>query len=296
MQSSNDSQNNHSSISQLASFGLIKISGVDCNKFLQGQITINVESIEENKLALAATCNPQGRILSLFFITKRANDIYLILPLETIESTIAHFKKYAVFFKVTITDESQQFDLYGLNQPLTNDIGSAIKMAATSWKDRNINIFIVNSDNKTDFETNLKPLLAFKPEQNWLAYLALNRIAWLESISQAEFLPHNLDLPLLKAVDFQKGCFTGQEVIARMQYKGKLKSHLQLFQLSSNEVVSALETIYVREEKAAQIICSARDEKNKTLILALLKDGYLEDKIFHLNHENGPILNLLKNH
>ncbi len=294
MPTSNESIKNQQSICHLNNFGLIKISGIDANKFLQGQITVNIDLVTENQLTLAATCNPQGRVLSLFFINKKEGDFYLILRSDTIESTLAHFKKYAVFFKVAITDDSNQYALYGLNQPLTDNLKSIIKLTPSSWLEKNIHILMVDNGDRTAFESSLNTELLIMAEQNWLTHLAKSGITWLENKSQAEFLPHNLDLPQLKAVDFKKGCFTGQEVIARMQYKGKLKSHLQLFQLTGDNTVSTLDTIYVGEDKAAQVICSACDEHGNTLILALLKDSYLEAKKFHLNDENGPILNLLK--
>jgi len=131
-------------------------------------------------------------------------------------------------------------------------------------------------------------------EQSWLFSLATQKICWLTSQSQSQFLPHNLDLPELDAVDFKKGCFTGQEVIARMQYKGKLKSHIQVFETKCATEVTPMSSILVDDKNAAQVICGAKNEENQTAILALVKDRYLDSKIFRLNDENGPILELTK--
>lgn len=154
----------------LANAGLLKISGIDAKKFLQGQLTCHLDEVIDTKARLAAHCNPQGRIISLFHIFRQNDDYYLLMRREMIPIAMAALKKYAVFYKVTLIEES---------------LG------------------------KTPIPTITTPSFpAIYPE------------------TSGKFLPHELNLHLFNAISFDKGCYTGQEIIARMHYRGKLKTHL----------------------------------------------------------------------
>ena len=287
-------QNISTSMAQLDSFGVIKLTGADNIKFLQGQATINVERLQENELALGAVCNPQGRCVSLFFICQFNDAIWLILKQETIEATIINLKKYAVFFKVDILDCSAEYQLFGLTNISLKDNKLKNNGLVAFWEAKRLAISIISRDKESTIDAVKPSSLTKSNEQSWLFALAKQGVSWLTLPSQSQFLPHNLDLPQLAAVDFKKGCFTGQEVIARMQYKGKLKSHIQLFETQATLDVLPMSTIWSDEKSVAQVICSAKNEDNHTAILALVKDRYLDCKIFRLNDENGPILDLTK--
>lgn len=155
----------------MTEYAQLKIAGIDAKKFLQGQLTCNMDDITSNEPKLAALCNPQGRVISLFRIYWQDQAYYLIMPTSLISTTTETLKKYAVFFKVTMTTE-----------PDTRTINPHAAVQ------------------------NLVPEIY--PETSGL------------------FLPHDLRLPELNAVSFNKGCYTGQEIIARMEYRGKLKTKL----------------------------------------------------------------------
>lgn len=164
-------------------------------------------------------------------------------------------------------------------------------MEIISWPQKSMSFALA----PTNPHQALSDLPLISNEQNWLYFLAYHRIPWLNSASQSQFLPHNLDLPMLEAVDFDKGCYTGQEVIARMQYKGKLKSHMQLFECDTAVNAQATDKIVDGEQTVAEVICGATGNNGRTAILALVKDRYLESKSFRLKEQNGPILQLLNN-
>ena len=123
-------------------------------------------------------------------------------------------------------------------------------------------------------------------DAQWYWEMANHRIAWLTETSCEQFLPHNLDLPNLSAVDFNKGCFTGQEVIARMQYKGKLKQHLQLLRTKQIVDMPSLEKLFQGDKKVAEVICCISQQGIGSLVLALVKDSADKNRIF-LNPELG---------
>ena len=166
----------------LSHLGLLKVSGNDAKKLLQGQLTCNLDEVTPTNSLLGAHCNPQGRILSLFRIIMRNDSYYLEMPAETLSVALAALKKYAMFFKVELTDASAELA----------DISDAASLSFNAWKAGNI-------------EAGIPAIYAN---------------------TSGKLLPHEINLPLINAVSFTKGCYTGQEIIARMQYRGQLKKRM----------------------------------------------------------------------
>lgn len=171
----------------LTSYGLLKVSGVDAKKFLQGQLTCDLEKVTSEGFALGAHCTPQGRVISLFRLFKRDESYYLLLPRSMIDVSATALKKYILFYKAEIKDVSSDFDVTELINSTEHD-----------WKIRNL----------------------------------CNNIPEIYPETSGKFLPHEINLPEINAVSFDKGCYTGQEIIARMHYRGKLKNHLYLVNIN----------------------------------------------------------------
>lgn len=164
---------------------LLKVSGADALKLLQGQLTCDVETVTPEKSRMGALCNPQGRVISLFRVFKHEDAFYLFMQRSMVSITLAALKKYAVFYKTELTDVS---DLLKSMQPQ-----------------------IIN-ERYADIHQGLP---AIYPE------------------TSGKFLPHDLNLHEHGAISFDKGCYTGQEIIARMHYKAKLKNHLYIATVDS---------------------------------------------------------------
>ncbi len=274
--------NNTNIIFELESYTYFDLLGTDSDKLLQGQISIDVSKIPADSAPLAALCNPKGRVVSLFHIHRITEGFRFILPKEIAESTVKHLRKYAVFFKVDIN--------------LTNDLSSILvisKNSAEKFKQPTIDIPAINfavlyKEESTSLASyaGSTQTEVIDSDSLWYWQLASNRIAWLTANSGEKFLPHNLNLPHLSAVDFKKGCFTGQEVIARMQYKGKLKQHLQLLKTDQIIDLAPLEKLHQDDRKVAEVICCISQQGIGSLVLALVKDSADENNTF-LNSNLG---------
>jgi tRNA-modifying protein YgfZ len=193
-------------IAKLPFYGLLKISGPDAKAFLQGQITCHMEKIPING-RLAAHCNPQGRIISLFHIVMMQDDYLLCLPKNMLTIAISALKKYAVFYKVSLTDVSEDYHLIISHEPiptLTN-----IRVTPS------FNLSITEAPDTNEIS-----------QQAWKQHLISAKIPTVYAETSGKFLPHELNLIELGAVDFDKGCYTGQEIIARMHYRGKVRIQL----------------------------------------------------------------------
>jgi len=234
-------------IFDLTSLGLLSISGEQAKKFLQGQLTCHVEEVTASQSRLGAHCNPQGRIISFFRLFMYGGDYYLQMPRELIPLAMQALQKYAVFFKVKLTDASnalQQIGYVGnelLDLPQHTDEQLSL--------DKLIIIRLPGTPARYQFMGEISAIHAFQHQLNiptvlgnfnvWKSIDIAHKIAAIYPETSEKFLPHDLHLPQLNAVSFTKGCYTGQEIIARMQYRGKLKNHLQL-------VTTHMETLPIR--------------------------------------------------
>ena len=274
------------SLHLLESLGLVTIGGQDASKLLQGQLTINPEKITNSEFSMAAVCNHQGRCIAVFWITRESDSFQCVMPKANIENFISHLKKYAVFYKVEIdSPESSIIGSVENSEVIPRDIDSntieSLKMINSQF-----------AHIKLSVHPPLASAADLENESNWFVELAKAGICWIDDKGSSSFLPHNINLPNLGAVDFKKGCFTGQEVIARMQYKGKLKSHLQLLTADQPLSVHTGEKLECEGKNCGEVVCSAVLDGNVTYVLVILKDSYLNSKNFQLASKNEPILKL----
>ena len=152
------------------------VTGVDAEKFLQGQLTCDLRKITLGESGLGAHCNLQGRVVSLFQLQHESNAWRLTMPTSLVDIAEKALRHYARFSKVTFQRE----------QPPREGSVAAWQLAK--------------------IETG---------------------IPYITDKTSGLFLPHELNLPALGAVSFDKGCYLGQEIVARIEYRGKVKKHLQ---------------------------------------------------------------------
>ncbi len=228
--------------------GLICVSGHDAKKLLQGQLTCNLDEIPLKNNLLGAHCTPQGRIISLFRLFEYANEYYLQMPRELIPLALAALKKYAVFFKVTLRDASQELLCLGYCGTQLEKIPS--------------DCFIMTLSNR--YEVIGKPaqiaeLLKNNPHplSTSAEWQKLDITAGIPAIypeTSEKFLPHELNLQNLDAISFNKGCYTGQEIIARMHYRGKLKTHLYRAKISTSSLPKRGEEIIIADQSCGYLV------------------------------------------
>ncbi|MDQ7048591.1 MAG: hypothetical protein Q9M92_03280 [Enterobacterales bacterium] len=290
----------------LNDYCLVSVKGDGASKFLQGQITINVELIKPDQAALAAICNAKGRVISLFHVFRIDQDFFLLLPKSIAQLTIDYLKIYSVFYKVIMAEDSEQITVTETANQGTSKDSQPQAQKRLEENQSQVDLISIQhtsfclvlglqqtSINKTNQEDDKQFL--------WYWQLADNKICWLSAESSGQFLPHNLNLPSLKAVDFNKGCFTGQEIIARMQYKGKLKQQLALLQTQSNPSaennrqtieLSQSKTLFQQGKKVGEVVCHAHHPQQGDRFISLLKKPLNSLENFMLDAENPPILNL----
>lgn len=262
-------------IYELSNTGLIKIEGTDTKKFLQGQLTCNVETLTEKQSCMGAHCNPQGRIISLFYLFQFQNAYYLIMQLHMVPIAISNLKKYAVFFKTEITDVSKEMQVIGYQDsdaPL--DIQNSVCIPVSPESQR----FIIAGEMNA-IQNYLSQQSNILSSEHWKTLNIHDGIPTIYPETSEKFLPHEINLDKLHAINFDKGCYTGQEIIARMHYKGKLKNHLYKVEVSSDSLPKPGADVYVKKDNDSRVCgtlvdVSAEVYNNKYQVLIVANETH----------------------
>lgn len=271
-------------LSALTDRALLSMTGNDAKKFLQGQITANVNDVTVTKSTLGAHCNLKGRMQSLFRLFLQHHDLsqesyYLALPKAMLSQTQANFKKYALFSKVVIETEQSLagIGLYGAN------IGSLLTASFPEIMtlQQPYDYFIKQTSKGVCSISRLPgqhPRFEIwgTPEfmiTLWSDYALACKIvapqAWELLDIQAglptiypqtidEVLPHHANLSILNGISYTKGCYLGQEIIARMQYRGKIKKHLYRGFVQGSQV---------KPEPGAAVCCTGDSASEPGIVL-----------------------------
>lgn len=265
----------------LQQYTLIEIKGDDAEKFLQGQLTCDVSLLAEGESTLAAHCDPKGKMTALFrLIRTETQCFYLLVKKSLMPTALAQLKKYAVFSKVTFTELDWQIIGLAGEQMLkaSDEIVAKIRINIGSQQPRVILIHPTTLDISTNAAHVVWDLLDIQ-----------DGIPLLSAETQGEFIPQALNLQCLeKAISFQKGCYIGQEIVARAKYRGANKRAMFTF-------VAASQTHpIVNSEIEMQLETNWR--KTGTIISAVNLDNVLWLQVVLTNPiENGTPFRLADN-
>lgn len=228
-----------SGAAKLNHLGVIRAQGEDAAKFLQGQLTNDFVLLGVNESRLAAYCSPKGRMLASFIGFKKSNDeILLVCNLDILPQTMKRLSMFVMRAKLKLSDASSEFDIYGL-------LGNAV--------DTKIAPEAINKLDTGQFDT--KTLIKLRPalsrnralllapagstapagetinNELWQWTDVMAGIAHISTPIVEAFVPQMLNYESVEGVNFKKGCYPGQEVVARSQFRGTLKRRAYLAQM-----------------------------------------------------------------
>ena len=196
--------------------GCLAIAGPDSARFLQGQCTADAIGLPVQHWTLAGFANVKGRLYANGRLARLAEDeFWFLLPHSNVASTLAQLSKYAAFFKTTLTDVSTSWQA----TPQPNAQGQPFQLTQTSTQ--------VTLDCPEHWQLVLSSATTEFDAAQWTNYEMQQGLVWITPELVAEFLPQELEWDHLGGVSYQKGCYTGQEVIARLHYRGQLKKGLR---------------------------------------------------------------------
>lgn len=286
----------------ISHLGILTVSGVDAAKFLQGQITCNINEISNIKSSLGAICNPKGRAITTFLLIKNSNDFLLILPHELLALVKKRLEMYVLRSAVTLTDSSDELCLIGLSndaqQPSENYNFATNRQEniIVKLKKRNL-IIAINDHAQTFWSEQLKQ--GFQPEdsEQWRYLDIMSGIPWLTATTSEEFIPQMLNLDKLGGISFNKGCYTGQEIVARTHYLGKTKREMFLVEYDGLEDPEPNSTIIddsTGTEKNIGKVLYAQSRHNSCKMLIILQVSDTNTYNLKLKNYNSNKITLLK--
>ncbi len=206
----------------LEDFGTLRFSGAEVEKFLQGQLSNDVSKLAPGALLRAGLHNPQGRTLALLWLLAADQaDMLAVVPLEMLSTVAAHLRRYVLRAKVTISDDSARYRVLGLASP---DAAPGLTGRRVAYGSR-------SEQRELMLHNALEPAPSAPPmsREQWRALDIAAGLAQVYSATSGQFVAQMLNLDCIDAISFTKGCYTGQEVIARAHYRGRIKRRLQRF-------------------------------------------------------------------
>lgn len=299
-------------IADLSHYALIEASGDDVVEFLQGQLTNDIKLVNDKLSQLSAYCNPKGRILANFRIFKRNDHYFLRLPADTSEATIKRLRMFIMRSKVELTDSSDtliHIGIAGVNAPSKlNEIFKTLpKLADETCYENDITLIKLAGElpryeaygalqSIKQLWENLQNDAELIGENSWNLLTVRAAIPEIVAATVEEFVPQMVNLQAINSLSFTKGCYPGQEVVARMHYLGKLKRRLFHGYLDSDTLPLAGQPIYSAGEnaqKAGQIVTASWSKDHKIELLAVLQIEKAEGGPLYLDSGNQAAIEFL---
>ncbi len=253
---------------------LIRLTGKDSESFLQSQLSNDVNKLDNSSIQLSAYCQHQGKILVLFWLLRSKDDFLLSFPLDLIETVKNRLQMFILVSDVKIEDVTEKYLQLGLINENKAD--------AYVLNDQ-LSLMLVDSQSAEKF--------TFASRQYWDKACIDNLIPEVNSITTEKFVPQMLNLDIDEiGLSFTKGCYPGQEVVARLHYLGKAKRRLFVFKSVSEIKIG--DDLFCPSSKSARacgsVVFQVKFEAD-CFCLATLEVAHKDDQIY-LNNEQGPTL------
>jgi folate-binding protein YgfZ len=220
-------------IAPLTHLGLIRARGADAAKFLQGQLTNDVAGMDSSTARLAGFCSAKGRLQASFIVWKLAPDEFaLACAASVLPATLKRLSMFVLRAQCKLSDASAEFALLGA----AGASASAMLADTKTWGVRPTAGGTLLR--LPDVDGVPRCLLAVTPAEAppalpldaWRLLEVRSGIPLIEAATVEQFVPQMLNYELIGGVDFQKGCYPGQEIVARSQYRGTIKRRMFLFE------------------------------------------------------------------
>ena len=224
-----------------AQFSTVVIAGEDASSFMQGQFTNDVDDVDDHHSQLSAFCNAKGRMIANFRLFRYQQNYFFNIKSELVEKSIQHLQNYVLRANVAIQDVSDQLIQIGISSknsaellsPYIDDISD--EADSVSFNDDYIAICIAGTEGcqryeiyctldkaKTLWETVSEKAAVVAPS-TWELLNIRSGIPYVDNATSQEFVPQMANMELINGVSFSKGCYTGQEIVARTHYLGRQK-------------------------------------------------------------------------
>jgi folate-binding protein YgfZ len=294
----------------LSHLGLIAVGGTDATTFLQGQLTNDIRDVCATRAQLSACCSLKGRVLANFLIFLRTDSYFLQLPEELLDPILKRLRLFVLRSDVALTDASDSLIRMGVSgwnvhNKLQQTLGTLPNTVNDVVQPAPLTVIRMRGE-RPRYEI-VGPSMSMK--QLWTALAEVIRpvgpSAWslldihdgIPTISQETadtFVPQMLNWEVLSGISFTKGCYTGQEIVARTQYLGKIKRRLYRARVQATAAVCPGMTLVAVDEQGTrsvgQVVNAEPQLGDNWDLLAVIATQEAERATIYLQDAQGPAL------
>jgi folate-binding protein YgfZ len=287
----------------LADWGLIRAQGAEARKFLHGQLTQDVEQLPADTARLAGYCTAKGRLLATFvFWSAGPEEVLLACSADLLPSVLKRLSMFVMRARCQLTDVSAEWPLSGVVEA-PGTAGASVAAGSAwpvhghpgGWTVRLPDARLSDgSAVPRTLAVGTAPVVPGSLDAaTWQGLEVLSGVARVVAATSEQFVPQMVNLEVVGGVNFQKGCYPGQEVVARSQYRGTLKRRAQV--LSGDAALAPGQEVFHSadpSQPAGLVALSGHVPGLGCVALAELKLAALADGTLHLGSPAGPCLRL----
>lgn len=289
----------------LSHYGLIQLTGEDAQTFLHGQITNDLRGLKDERAVFAGYCSAKGRLLADFLVFRRGGELYVMLPRALREAMQKRLAMFVLRARVRLADASDTWVALGLNGAGADvlvresfgrvpDAPMDVVQTPNGWVvrlgEQRFDVFITPPaapELWQDWSARAKPVGA--PAWDWLTIRA--GVPVILPQTQDHFVPQMVNLEVLGGVSFNKGCYPGQEIVARSQYLGRLKRRMYLAHVEAAAAPgSELFSPDLPGQACGMVVNAAPAPTGGTDVLAVMQVSSYASGEVRLGSPDGPRL------
>lgn len=295
-----------SGVARLEHLGVIEVSGEDAIRFLNGQLSNDLNQLSPSRASLAAFCSAKGRMQASFVAIKRdKGDVLLVCSADLLAPTLKRLSMFVMRAKAKLRDASADFAVYGL---LGQSATALSADAASPWSAANTDeasVVQLYPAQGLARQLWLSPTSAPAPAgpalvlADWQSSEVLSGVATVSAAVVEAFVPQMLNFESVGGVSFKKGCYPGQEVVARSQFRGTLKRRAYIAQWApsdSDAPVAAGQELFSSQDPdqpCGLVVQAARSAQGPWLAIVSMQTSAAEAGNLYLGSPSGTALALL---
>jgi len=284
---------------QLDHWGVIRASGDDAVAFLQGQITHDVALLKADRARYAAYCNAQGRILANFVLFKQGNEVWVVVPQETLEALIKRWRMFVLRAKCVLEDVSASHPVHGVwgaaaTPYLGGSVWSVTHVAEPGQDSPSVGIQLPDAPVGVAGEQAIARALvvgasaeAAQASSQWDWLDIQSGLAWVTAATAGSLVPQMINMESLDGVSFKKGCYPGQEVVARSQFRGAIKRRGERILAEGPIAVGA--DVFANGQPVGVVVNVAPTTEGKWASLVSVHVSEADGHDWHIGTADGPL-------
>jgi tRNA-modifying protein YgfZ len=288
---------------RLSHFGIIEITGEQAKTFINGQVTTDILTMSQEQWRWGAHCDPKGKMIASFRTFLIGERLFMLMPKTTLALDLPQLKKYAVFSKVELTDVTDNWTILGLWGEKTAEL------VTKHFGELNHELSVIDQGAILKHSFGFMVIQPLAQAQHFIQHTDLelmDKAAWqaleinagypnIDSQHSGQYVPQMCNLQAINGISFTKGCYMGQETIARMKYRGGNKRALYILEGTTKLTLSTESQVEIQLEdgyrKVGNLI-EVVQEGERVLMTAVLANDTQADAVLRVAEDESSSLSI----